>query len=131
MLSLFYSEKNSAAEIKSPQENSLDRNHVNEIDLNNKTVGLVKDEVIHDISSSNEARLLGWKRKVSKSDSGNVGVALDGSVVNIWEFADFVTDRPGDDLSLWDWSPATRPKLNIVPDIVEFTGAKFVFKLFC
>ncbi|MBM7343807.1 tail fiber domain-containing protein [Pantoea coffeiphila] len=128
LLSLFYSEKNSAAEIKSPQENSLDRSHVNETDLNNKTVGLVKDEVIHDISSSNGAQLLGWKRKVSKSDSGNVGVALDGSVVNIWEFADFVTDRPGDDPSLWDWSPATRAAIEYCTEYRRVYGSEVRFQ---
>jgi hypothetical protein len=51
--------------------------------------------------------LVGWTRAPIKSDITTVHKALDGSMVNIWEFVDLITNKPNPtDPTTWDFSPA-------------------------
>jgi len=52
------------------------------------------------------ADLPDWRRLPLGASRRSLQRALDAQEVNIWELEHLVTDRPSDDPSQWDWSPA-------------------------
>lgn len=53
------------------------------------------------------ADLCSWVRRPLASAITTVGQMLDGQAVNLWEFANYVTDKPDPvDPDTWDWTPA-------------------------
>lgn len=49
---------------------------------------------------------VGWKRKKMEDTVSTVAGSLDSRIASIWEYADFVTDRPSTNPGTWDWQPA-------------------------
>lgn len=53
------------------------------------------------------ADLSGYRRnKLSASVGGTLGGYADASLVNIWEFVDYISYKPSSDPGTWDWAPA-------------------------
>lgn len=48
----------------------------------------------------------GWERKPLTKAITKAGERLDATPISIWEFADYVTDKPTSDPNTWDWAPA-------------------------
>jgi hypothetical protein len=49
---------------------------------------------------------LGFQRSDLAETITNVNLMLSGLTVNIWEYADRITNKPGISPSTWDWTPA-------------------------
>lgn len=49
---------------------------------------------------------IGWQRSNLSDTVETVAQALDSRVASIWEYASYITDRPSNDPSTWDWYPA-------------------------
>jgi len=47
-----------------------------------------------------------WERGMPSGQLDSVQGSLDTTPLNIWEYAEYVTDKPTDDPQTWDWSPA-------------------------
>lgn len=71
------------------------------------TVNTFKQELADPNNTSNGSSLVGWRRSQLSSVISNVGESLSANAVNIWEFANYVTNKPTvNDPSTWDWTPA-------------------------
>lgn len=86
-------------------------------------------ETLSEIKLSNStdptkgAGLVGWTRTALSSSVNNAHGMLDAQAVNIWEFAQLVTDKPNpNDPSTWIWSPAIQGAI----DSLSSTGGGVV-----
>jgi hypothetical protein len=61
---------------------------------------------ISELTNPDGAEKLGFERTVLAETITNVSLMLSGLTVNIWEYADRITDKPGVSPSTWDWTPA-------------------------
>lgn len=48
----------------------------------------------------------GWERNPLTKAITKAGERFDATPISIWEFADYVTDKPSSDPNTWDWAPA-------------------------
>lgn len=68
----------------------------------------VGDAVLRgDLAALTGSDIVGWSRDPLSAALDTVGQALDGAMVNIWEYANLATGYvAGGDISTWDWQPA-------------------------
>lgn len=67
----------------------------------------LRQDLANDTDPSKGAILIGWLRNPLGAAIDTAGQVLDGSSVNIWEYANLATGYvAGGDISAWDWQPA-------------------------
>lgn len=72
-----------------------------------KVVEVTDSSLRAEISGPGGAFITGWKRSALTSAVSTAGQMLNATAVNVWEYANLVTDRPTEaDPSTWDWTPA-------------------------
>lgn len=60
-----------------------------------------------DLAKSTGAGLVGWKRTILADAVTNVDKMLSAQNINVWEYADLITNKPtADNPNTWDWTPA-------------------------
>lgn len=75
-----------------------------------------------DLADQDGGKLVGWTRTELSEQIKDVNSALDGSSINVWEYASLVSSKPNpEDPTTWDWAPA-------VQAAVDFCNAEFPAK---
>ncbi|EMV7745586.1 hypothetical protein [Pseudomonas aeruginosa] len=66
-----------------------------------------------DLADQDGGKLVGWTRTELSEQIKDVNSALDGSSINVWEYASLVSSKPNpEDPTTWDWAPAVQAAVN-------------------
>jgi hypothetical protein len=72
------------------------------------TLTTTVDEFVTDVGDPDVgSTLVGHKRTDIADTISNVNMMLSSLIVNIWEYANYITSKPTSSPSTWDWTPAT------------------------
>lgn len=78
----------------------------------------------------NKISSVDWARSPLSSDITTISQALSAQVLNIWEYADLVVNKPTpNDPSTWDWSPAVQQAFTSLGSggVLDFGAGTFKF----
>lgn len=109
---------------------SLDAPHVTTGDwatdgVNFKLVG--DNSLRQDLAEVTGSDILGFERSDLSEQVGKLSRFLSAQPKNIWEFEDFVTDRPGVSPDTWDWTQATNEAAKL-GGIIEFPDGVYTYR---